>query len=321
LGILEVDHRIIRPPFRSAYVAHDENTEWKAYIGKTIGVSFFSQFPFDDPFGRRVLSGLLFQLEPSGMRLGFSTRNWHWLMDRLHTPASHFGTEDVEGIVHVGRPQSKVMASFRKLSVPMVAVDFDETAEGMDSFCFADFEAGRQLGERLVQLGHRRIAAVFEDPEKPKGSADEAWTLRREGFMAALEASGLALSSTITIDNRGHLPLILQPLNDLLACTADDRPTALYIPWDFLPALRELAKTHGVKIPRDLTVVGCTGAETASDLTSMRFDGSELGAEAAIHLLRKIRDPNWARRKARLTKVKGQYTAGRSHARPRDRKA
>jgi DNA-binding LacI/PurR family transcriptional regulator len=315
LSELEGAGRILRKPYGKVLVAKAWGGDWRDHIGRTVGISFQQVGWTGDPSCRRIVQGLTRGMFMTGMKLAFSTHRWH-LMDAYHTPATHFGTPDVVGLFHIGRWQPAVRASFLTLAKPAVAIDFDATADKLDSVCFDNHGAGAKLARRAVKLGHKRIAAVMEAGDKSPDRRDEAWRLRHEGLVSALRESGASPPLEIAIRTRDDSEGPTRVLNDLRGKPLADRPTAVVLPWDFLEEVRAVAAARGLKIPRDLTVLGHVEAEEESDLTAIRFDSERLGSEAARHLLRKLRDPKWKERSPVLTEVKGDYTARRTHAKP-----
>ncbi|MGH6623490.1 MAG: substrate-binding domain-containing protein [Burkholderiaceae bacterium] len=119
--------------------------------------------------------------------------------------------------------------------------------------------AARQMVERLLGLGHRRIAMVagsFRQSDRAR--------LRYRGYVDALRGAGLEPQAPLELpfmamDARPHLAELL---------TQRQRPTALFCSSDQLAMLvmRDLARL-GCSVPGDMSVAG--------------FDGVQLGALTA----------------------------------------
>ena len=167
-------------------------------------------------------------------------------------------------------------------TTPYVMVD---AALGISSpSVVIDQREGGQLSARhLIDLGHRRIAEI---------SGPLAWNdayLRHEGFLEAIERSGLApgpsvesdwsalggFRSTIRLLERHGLPDALVIGNDQMALGA-------------IHALKE----RGLRVPDDVSIVGFDDVPEAGffdpPLTTVRQDFSALGRRSAEYLIRLI---------------------------------
>jgi LacI family transcriptional regulator len=117
-------------------------------------------------------------------------------------------------------------------------------------------EAARAATERLLALGHRRIAYVdlCHGTEDLDGSQHFSITDRWEGYADAMRAAGLAPREVRpprwcdSIDEEERVLL------DVLR--AADRPTAVVTYFAvFIPGLLRAATAAGLRVPRDLSVV------------------------------------------------------------------
>ncbi len=318
LAELEKQGKVVRKPYRGVFVAGSYQADWYPYIGKTIGISFRQTYWTREESSRLIADGIMKAMYPTGMKLAFTTRSWR-SMCQDHYPAAHYGTPEVIGMFHVGRWHDEAMASFLSLDVPAVAIDFDGTADNLDSFRFDNFRAGAKLAQQLLKLKHKRIALVIESREKAREWRDEAWQLRHAGMLSEFQKAELMSFVEIPMTQRGEQDQLLTPIKNLLKKPTQERPTALVLPFDGLDMVRTVAQDRGLKIPRDLTVMGYCEASQPSTLSGIRFDSRELGNEAAAHLLRKLTDPKWRERETVLTQIKGEYSAHKSHGRPRRR--
>lgn len=214
----------------------------------------------------------------------------------------------------VGKHPEAVWRSFQTLNKPLVAVDVNLSDKGVNSFCFDNEAAGRFLAERLIKLGHRRIAAVFESSAKPLEKQDDAWRERREGFLSAFAANGLNAPEQVFLTQRLPDETMLREIGALLQKPPNIRPTALYLPTDWSEQVGGLAAELGLLVPKDLTLVGCADHGESGALTAVRFNGEDLGYAAVKRLLLMIRDSKWTSRKVTLKLTAGRYVAGKTHA-------
>ncbi len=71
--------------------------------------------------------------------------------------------------------------------VPVVLVD--SVADGVPSVSTDDFEGGRMATQHLVDLGHRSIGFIGDDPDNPFGFTSSTW--REAGYRAVLDDAGI----------------------------------------------------------------------------------------------------------------------------------
>lgn len=312
---LERRSEVTRKPSGGAFVAERPDEMWESYIGKAIAVGFRDPYAWrDDPFIGRLFGGIAQRLVATGINLTFSSRNWlTW--KGPDKPADHFRSPDIVGLIVVGLQREGVLDSLRSLSLPKVAIDFDATEKGIDSFCLDNVGVGELLARRLLKLGHRQVAAIFEDPARPVEATDPAWSDREAGFRSVLNNAPDATLHPLLVRERGRFESALRHLDELLGRPPDQRPTAVFLPHDLLAEVKTIASDRGIRIPRGLSVVGVDNSDGRTEMTAVGFDAHALGMAATFHLLKRIRDPRWSTRKPALVKVKGQYVARRSHAR------
>jgi LacI family transcriptional regulator len=215
-----------------------------------------------------------------------ASRSDYDLVHRTTTAAELRST--VERLVQRHRAAGVVAASFaeekalRRLghrALPVVLLDHD-SALPKTSSVREDSAAGSRLAvEHLVSLGHRRIALAQWH------RADlNPW--RERGFREALRAA------RITARRRYEIPVEITPqgaaaLVETLQ-SLDPRPTALVAFNNTLARyIVDAATAAGLRVPEDLSVVGCGGEEVLG-LTTCRTDWHELGRAAVELLLHQI---------------------------------
>ena len=147
--------------------------------------------------------------------------------------------------------------------------------------------AGRLAAEHLLALGHRRVAFV--------GPATDihGTRMRERGFIQALRAAGITLESAYLRRVPATTAGGRAAMRALLTLRPDQKPTAVFCGNDLLAvgALKECS-TSGVRVPDDLSIVGCDDVELARlvtpELTTVAVPARELGARAARLLLAAI---------------------------------
>ena len=145
-----------------------------------------------------------------------------------------------------------------------------------------DFQAGWIGCKHLTALGHRAIAFLMSDLA--------VWNHRRrlDGFLAALEDSGIPASEATVATDLNTRPTAKAYVEDLLRLDKTARPTALFAPQTIVSqaAVAALFAT-GVRVPDDISIVGFS-AGPDPDITSICPPNLEMGRAAAAHMLKRL---------------------------------
>jgi len=148
----------------------------------------------------------------------------------------------------------------------------------------------------LLALGHRRIAllnSVVTAGARDRSSA--AWQ-QRQGYLSAMDRAGLDPIYVEARPPETHGPLpTLEAMEALLA--RSPAPTALLCNNDVRAFIAlEFLKTRGVRVPEDVSVVGCDNRPQCrfSDppLTTLDTSPSALGEEAVAYLANRLAGRN-----------------------------
>jgi DNA-binding LacI/PurR family transcriptional regulator len=144
-----------------------------------------------------------------------------------------------------------------------------------------DFRLAGELATRhLLEYGHRRIAAIVEEPVQ--------WT-RRQGYQTALAEAGLPILPEYICQGNSSFESGYQRALDLLALP--EPPTAIFAgnDWMALGAIEAIV-CQGLSVPNDLSVVGVDDISQAvhahPPLTTISIPKREM-ARAATELLLK----------------------------------
>lgn len=145
--------------------------------------------------------------------------------------------------------------------------------------------AGRMAACHLLDLGHRHFA--FLGPE----SDTHPFRMRERGFVEALRAASVDLASEALRRVPATVAGGREGLSAVLAL--DRRPTACFCANDLLAiGALNAARSRGVRVPEDLSVVGCDDIEmsrvVSPVLTTVRIPARQMGARAARALIRTI---------------------------------
>ena len=150
-----------------------------------------------------------------------------------------------------------------------------------------DCAGGRLAAEHLVQLGHRRIAFIGDDPGNSFGFT--ATADRERGFRDVLREAGIPVRPSHVVHGPHDHDVARRLTADLI--TAGDRPTAVFASSD-VQAMGVLAAAAeaGLRVPEDLSVIGFDDIELSeyAGLTTVRqplFDSGFLGARLLLDAL------------------------------------
>jgi DNA-binding LacI/PurR family transcriptional regulator len=144
----------------------------------------------------------------------------------------------------------------------------------------ANVDAGRELTEFLLKLGHRRILFVSGN-----FAASDRARLRYEGYRAAAVAQGVEPLDALEIPFVGGYEQL-----DLAAALARYRPSAIIASNDLLAiGVIGALRREGLSVPRDLSVAGFDGIVIGRmmdpPLTTIEMPDATMGAAAASLLI------------------------------------
>lgn len=152
------------------------------------------------------------------------------------------------------------------------------------SLSFDDRLIGRQAGEHLLRQGHRKLLHLAGPAKYPSASD------RLAGFTERLSEEGVPAAILHEKMNWGGGYRAGEQVLELLS--SEDPPTGIFAANDWMAAgVVQKLKEHGIKIPGDLSVIGCDDISLASDfapaLSTFRLDMKEL-VDALLEALKLI---------------------------------
>jgi len=175
----------------------------------------------------------------------------------------------VEGIILTvaNEARSPTIALLRREKIPFVLVFNPPLRKGVSTVTIDNRAAAYAIVERLIALGHRRVAMIA-------------------GAFQASDRSGLRRAGFEALDLTDHCRRLLAAANP---------PTALFCSTDMLAiaAIRSLRRL-GLGVPRDVSVAGFDGIAAGEwmspSLTTVRQPAEAMGVEAVRHLLARLAD-------------------------------
>ncbi len=234
-----------------------------------------------------LLHSLCAALDDAGMRLVVSRCHDQEITDSRRLPG-FLARRSCDGIIvnyTDGYPErmESLLTSFR---LPFVWLNAP-----LESRCirYDDRSAGRAAAERLLALGHRRLAYV--DLRNAPGDAPHySVAERREGFRDALAAAGLPAKVHIL----GNLDGPAQRESMVRLFKGSRAPTGV-VAYDRADRVLLAAATAGLSVPRDLSLV--TFGEADADVCGIKpalmgIPTRTAGLEATALLLQAIEAPD-----------------------------
>ena len=206
-----------------------------------------------------------------------------------HSP----GAEWIEGVLR-RRPVGVVLvfsdladdakAKLRSRAIPFVIIDpAGDPTPDVPSVGSANWSGGLMATRHLIELGHTRIAAIT-------GPEDMMCSLARlDGYRSAMNTAGIPIDPALLRFGNFQVDGGREIANELLS--AENRPTAIFAGSD-LQALGviDAARSHGLRIPRDLSVVGYDDLQLAQwsspALTTIHQPLMKMAEEAARLVIR-----------------------------------
>jgi LacI family transcriptional regulator len=156
---------------------------------------------------------------------------------------------------------------------------------GLEEDCFSidHHHAGRLAARALLAHGHRALATMHSVRHSPEVVS------RMEGFRAELAAHGLLPAQEFVIDGLLNFANAWQQAGEIVGLRK--RPfTALFCATDVL-AMATLSRLQaaGIRVPRDLSVLGYDGAElgayTSPALSTVHVPSTAVATHACRHLI------------------------------------
>lgn len=187
----------------------------------------------------------------------------------------------VDGIIYVGLHDRHIDHIIKPIDTPFVFAYSHGTC--LDHYVtYNNLDSAINATNYLIDRGHRDIAVIAGHP-------DSFPTLERmKGFKAALKKAGIKLRDDYVYYGDWEYDSGYQLTKKLLALPHS--PTAIFAMNDLMAAgCINSAQDSGLKIPRDLSIIGFDNREIARylpvPLTTVQLPNNEIGHESAKMIL------------------------------------
>jgi LacI family transcriptional regulator len=172
----------------------------------------------------------------------------------------------------------------RQLGIPVVLIDRAKPAWA-DAVMLDHRTGTRQVTEKLLELGHRRIALLTGHP-----SLYPAYE-RIKGYEQAFAKAGLKVDPRLIRTGGFETKFGFEQASMLLY--PERRPTAIISGGiDMLPGIVRAVKARGLSVPKDVSIVGAMNSDLAElhqpPISVEDWDYSEVGRIAANLALHRI---------------------------------
>ncbi|MEH3123595.1 MAG: LacI family DNA-binding transcriptional regulator [Sphingomonas phyllosphaerae] len=169
----------------------------------------------------------------------------------------------------------------RGCDLPGLLVSTDAGETTISSIFIDETAAAREMTEHLLALGHRRIGFIAGEPALAASHA------RQAGFVAALDAAGVALDPALVAQGDFTYRTGLDAADRLL--TLPERPTAILASNDDMAAAAVMtARRLGLDVPAQLSVCGFDDSWIATatypELTTIRQPIAEMATRGVMLL-------------------------------------
>lgn len=229
----------------------------------------------EDGFVSASLNALVFALEKAGyFMMVKATQDWGEV-------ARFASMWNMDGMVLLGFCESDYENLRAKMHIPFVVYDgyFEENQE-ICNLIIDNVDGGRQAGEYLRRMGHRRALLISDndicvDKERMEGF--------REGFQ-----DGQTDFLQVPMNRAGRWRFYLEHMNRIRECTAAFAVSDVYAA-EFMRFLQE----NGVSVPEEMSVVGFDDnalCETCFPRLTTVGQDADRRAEAAVRALKRLRE-------------------------------
>ena len=246
-------------------------------------------------FSNMFFSQIVRIVEDALYRAGYSMELHHIQgdADEVHATAMLVNEKRLCGVLFLGGQYDYTEETMHTLGVPYVCVSYTNTFGSLDPEHFSsvsidDREEARNAVQYLVNMGHRRIAAVVS--EKSDRSVSE---LRFDGYRQALSDNGIPYDPALVVESGNF--------SQESAFNATSRLLGRKVPFSALFTVSDMMalaavkamSVRGIRVPEDCSVIGIDGIDSSNysipTLTTMVQPTENMARESVDILIGMIR--------------------------------
>ena len=282
---LEAQGIVRRRRARGCYVNREISAQGRPL--KTIGIIYPASYGqlFSQPYLRQIMQGIGEEAKQGDVSI-------FTLHEEGLVTASQLANRHIDGVVLIGVENDDLLGEFATWNIPGVVADYCSPRIPLD-FVACDNAGGVERAVRhLVELGHRRIQYVGQDPHiVHQAGKNRTLLLRSSDHIERRESAVRVLSATPGIHWDDTIVLNLENYAYLAALVPGwlrgaERPTAFLTDDDSLAAaLIAQFKAAGARVPEDVSVCTVAGPLVPDPhpgtVTGIGFDFVAMGRKAA----------------------------------------
>jgi DNA-binding LacI/PurR family transcriptional regulator len=244
-----------------------------------------------NPFSAELVNGVKQVFDEAGYStfIALSSRS----VEQETASLRAFTDHRVDGLIVATRGTKmgdEVLRSLARQGTPTVTIGRPVKITGMDCVTADHWQGAFDVVSHLISLGHSRIGFIGISP------ADRLSLRRYQGYAAALDQAGIAITSAYTVGPPEAPAFATQEdgfEGMMRLATLKRPPTAVFARNDFaaIGALRAAQKL-GLRVPEDIAIAGFDNiplaAFTTPPLTTVEQPIAQQGSAAARFLLDRI---------------------------------
>lgn len=267
------------PNINAQNLKSEKNTPIKS-TGKNINCVYArTSGPEIDPF----FTALMHAAEIKAFSMGYSLRFYYSAIDIKggQFPHSDGSCENISSVMVLGRVDKGDMAMLQSFYKNIICAGLNEMKYDVDQVISSGYDAASKCVQYLHQLGHERICYLgeTENEQRYSGYVD---TMKSLGFSCADELS-VEAPFTPTGGYDGIRNLLKRGTSfTAVICANDISSVGVY----------RAIKEAGLKVPRDISVIGINDMETVRYLdpmlTTVKIPLEEMGETVAKILIDRI---------------------------------
>ena len=253
----------------------------------------------DDNYGLQMFQGIQEALQSGGHQITLVTfASEDGFSGRTDEVPRQFTGRPMHGYIVDERVPDALIARLADGGRTVIVVNRGCKLAGVGAAFRDNRQAGVEAAGRLLAAGHRVAGCVLRDDWNGHAAA--------EAFLAAMTAARAAVPAARVVVFDGRCP---DPPAFRILMSAVPVPTAIFATDAYVAKyMVKMAMKSGLRVPRDLAVVGALDLEFASrtepPLTTMRFEPEAIGRAAVEELVACCREPG---RSPRQQAIAGQW--------------
>ena len=238
---------------RLNYIPNQNGQNLRAKESKAIGL-FVSSMA--GPFYGVLADSIHMACEERGYELHV------YITKRSSTLLNNLIGRRVDGAVVLSEGiEQEIVDKLTQARCPVVFLDREAQGPTVSSVLFDSFRQGEMAGNYLLSLGHRNLMHVY-------GFLDNYDSVQRQnGFLHALAQAGVPFGKKNLLEGRFERDAAFREMKRFLD-EGHALPDAIFASNDLSAiGIMEALRNAGVRIPEDVSIVGCDDIETCELLT------------------------------------------------------